>query len=102
MEKKYQELKQRLMEIYDLENIGMLLGWDQSTYMPPGGKVARARQSALVTRISHERATDPEIGRLLDSLRPWAETLPYDSDEASLVRVAQQDLQRLGYRPPGK
>jgi len=95
MEKKYQELKQRLMEIYDLENIGMLLGWDQSTYMPPGGKVARARQSALVTRISHERATDPEIGRLLDSLRPWAETLPYDSDEASLVRVAQQDyLQR--------
>jgi carboxypeptidase Taq len=99
MEKKLQELKNRLMEVYDLEMVNSLLGWDQSTYMPDGGKFARARQSALVTQLAHEYATDPEIGRLLDSLVPWAETLPYDSDDASLVRIAHYDYQRRTHVP---
>ena len=34
-EQKLQELKIRLLEISDLNNINALLGWDQSTYMPP-------------------------------------------------------------------
>ena len=36
-EKKLQELKTRLLEVGDLNHINALLGWDQSTYMPPGG-----------------------------------------------------------------
>jgi hypothetical protein len=35
LEKKYQELKNRLSEIYDLDMVGALLSWDQSAYMPP-------------------------------------------------------------------
>ncbi len=31
------ELKQRLQEIDDLHRAGAVLGWDQATYMPPGG-----------------------------------------------------------------
>ena len=94
MEQKLQELKNRLAEIYDLEMVGLLLGWDQSTYMPVGGAVARARQSALISKLAHQRAIDPQIGRLLDALQPWAESLPYDSDDASLVRIARQDYER--------
>lgn len=95
MEKKIQELKNRLAEIYDLEHANALLEWDQATYMPPGGAPARARQTALLARLTHERATDPQIGRLLDELQPYAEGLPFDSDEASLVRVARREYERL-------
>lgn len=85
------ELKSRLLEIYDLNMANSLLRWDQTTYMPAGGAEARGRQTALLGRIAHERMTDPEIGRLLDRLEPWAGTQPYDSDDAALVRVTRRE-----------
>ena len=100
MEKKLQELKTRLMEVYDLEHVGALLGWDEATYMPPGGAASRGRQSALLGRLAHEKSIDPEIGRLLDDLRPYEESLPYDSDDASLIRVARRDYERSIKVPP--
>ena len=53
MEQKLTELKARLQEIFDLGHINALLGWDQSTYMPPGGAPARGRQSALLGELAH-------------------------------------------------
>ncbi len=94
MERKLQELKTRLIEIYDLNAANALLGWDQSTYMPPGGAPARARQSALLSRLAHERLTDPALGQLLDDLQPYAESLPYDADDAALIRVARREFER--------
>jgi carboxypeptidase Taq len=84
----------------DLNLVGALLGWDQATYMPPGGAEARARQGALLARLAQERAIDPRIGRLLDELQPWADTLDYDSDDASLIRVARLDFERALKVPP--
>jgi carboxypeptidase Taq len=100
MEAKLQELKQRLMEVYDLASAGNVLHWDQTTYMPPGGAAARARQIALVNRLAQEKATDPAIGRLLDELQPSVEQLPFESDEASLVRVARREYERALKVPP--
>lgn len=100
MEVKYKELKNRLMEASDLRATGAVLEWDQSTYMPAGGGEARARQSSLLARLAQEKATDPAIGRLLDELQPWADGLPYDSDEASLLRVARRDYERAVKVPP--
>ncbi|MAT99356.1 MAG: carboxypeptidase [Anaerolineaceae bacterium] len=91
MEKKYQELKTRLREINDLNSVNALLNWDQSTYMPPGGAAARGRQQATIGRIAHEKFVDPTIGKLLDELEPWAESLPYNSEEASLIRVTRRN-----------
>jgi len=87
-------LKQRLQEIDDLRGAGSVLGWDQATYMPPGGAESRGRQLALLSRLAHERLTDPGIGRLLDSLEPWAEAQGTDSDAAALVRVTKRDYDR--------
>ncbi len=91
MKKKYQELKTRLQEINDLNSANALLNWDQSTYMPPGGAAARGRQQATIGRIAHEKFVDPAIGKLLDQLEPWAENLPYDGEEASLIRVTRHN-----------
>jgi carboxypeptidase Taq len=100
MDKKYQELKARLLEINNIESAGGLLAWDQATYMPPGGGEARGRQMATLTRIAKEKFVDPAVGKLLDDLRPYAESLPYDSDEASLVRVTRRDYERATKIPP--
>lgn len=100
MEKKLEDLKARLYEIYDFDRINSLLSWDQSTYMPVGGAKARARQTARMTRLMYEKATDPEIGRLLDDLRSYEESLPYDSDDASLIRVSRREYERVIRVPP--
>jgi len=94
MEAKLRELKTRLAEINDLNSAAALLTWDQLTYMPPGGATARARQLATLKRVAHEKFIDPAIGKLLEELRPYEESLPYDSDEASLIRVTRRDYER--------
>ena len=94
MTAKLQDLKTRLLEINDLNMAASLLSWDQTTYMPPGGAAARGRQIATLARLAHEQFTDPAVGRLLDDLRPYAESLPYDSDDASLLRVTRRDYEK--------
>jgi carboxypeptidase Taq len=91
---KLAELKRRLREINDLHAAGAVLGWDQATYMPKGGAEARSRQCATLSRLAHEKSVDPALGRLLDALEPRADALPYDSDDASLIRVARRDFAR--------
>lgn len=100
MEKRIQELKQRLLEINDLNSAAALLNWDQSTYMPAGGAAARGRQMATLGRLAHEKFTDPEIGRLLDSLATYADSLPYESDDASLIRVTRKEYDKATKVPP--
>ena len=94
MEAKFKALKSRLLEVDDLNSAAALLHWDQTTYMPPGGASARARQIATLSRLAHEKLIDPDIGNLLDVLRPYGESLPYDSDEASLIRTASRKFER--------
>ncbi len=94
MEEKFNELKTRLLEIDDLNSANSILGWDQATYMPPGGSAARGRQMATLGRLAHEKFTGPEIGKLLDELQSYEDGQPYDSDEASLIRVTRRNYER--------
>ncbi|MGA9382107.1 MAG: carboxypeptidase M32 [Phormidium sp.] len=89
-EPKLQELKTRLIEIKDIESAAAVLYWDQMTYMPPGGAGARGRQMATLRQIAHEKFTDPVIGELLENLCSYEESLPYNSDEASLIRLTRR------------
>jgi carboxypeptidase Taq len=88
------ELRRRLAEVTDLQRAQAVLGWDQLVMMPRSGAAVRAHQLATLDSIAHERFIDPEIGRLLDELEPYAETLDYDSDDASLVRVTRRDWEK--------
>jgi carboxypeptidase Taq len=94
LEKKLHDLKTRLVEVNDLESAAAVLYWDQSTYMPKGGAPARARQIATLEELAHEKFVDPAIGRLLDDLRPYEESLPYDHDDAALIRVTRRLYER--------
>ena len=94
MQEKYLQLKTRLAEIHDLDKVRWVLSWDQRTVMPPRGAGVRAEQLATLEGVWHEKLTAPETGRLLDELRPYEASLPYDSDEASLIRRARRDYEK--------
>jgi carboxypeptidase Taq len=94
------ELKGRLRENSDLNAAADVLSWDQATYMPEGGAGARGRQRAILCRLAHERAVEPALGTLLDALARYGERLPYDSDDASLIRVARREYQKKIQIPP--
>ena len=100
MEKQLAELKTRLAEISALGGAQAVLGWDQSTHMPPGGAPARGFQLSVLAQLAQEKAIDPALGKLLDNLQEYAESLPFDSDDASLVRVARRDYERAIRVPP--
>jgi len=100
LDKKLEELKTRLAEINDINNATALLGWDQTTYMPPGGAPARGQQLSTLSKIAQEKFIEPAVGKLLDDLQPYAESLPYDSDDASLIRVTCLDYEQATKVPP--
>jgi carboxypeptidase Taq len=87
-------LRERLAEISDIQRSVALLFWDQRVTMPPLGTAARANHVATLGKIAHDRFVDDEIGSLLDRLRPLEESLEYDSDDASLVRVTRRDWEK--------
>jgi carboxypeptidase Taq len=90
MEEKIKQLRENLAEIMDLTFTMALLSWDQQTYMPPGGAEARGNQLSLLGRLVHERSTSPELGKLLEDLKPYAASLDPDSDEARMVKVSKR------------
>ena len=68
--------------------------------MPPGGVAKRADQLSTLRRIAHVRFTGNDVGRLLDDAENAVGTLPFDSDEASLVRVTRRDYDDARELPP--
>jgi carboxypeptidase Taq len=98
-QRRFEELRARLGEVSDLGKTLALLSWDQHVMMPHGGAHARAGQLETVGRIRHQKFVDPEIGRLLDELRPWGEQHEYDSFEASLIRVTARDWEKAARVP---
>jgi carboxypeptidase Taq len=97
---KLDQLKRLLGENDDLRKAATLLFWDQRVMMPPGGSEARADALATVSRLTHERFVDPEMGNLLEDLKGLEETFDYDSDDACLIRVTRRDFEKAVRVPP--
>lgn len=91
---KLEELRARLAEISDLGGARALLDWDQRTQMPPAGAEIRAEQLATLARIRHERLVSDGLGAALDGAAAEVEGSPYESVEASLVRVARREWEK--------
>jgi carboxypeptidase Taq len=91
---RFDELLRRLGEISDLRRVAYLLSWDEETKMPPLGASARAEQRATVARLTHELATAPALGAVLDELRELEDRCEPESFEASTVRVARRDHEK--------
>ena len=99
MEEKLNQLKQLIYRVMDLGHATALLGWDQQVYMPVGGTEDRGDQLATLTGLSHEFFTSPEIGELLQDLKPYADQLDPDSDDACLIKNTQRDYHKATHVP---
>jgi carboxypeptidase Taq len=88
------ELKQRLAQIADLRRIEKVLTWDLAVWMPPSGSTARGAQLSSLEAVAHEVFIDDRIGELLDELEPYGSSLPYESDDACLLRVTRRDWEK--------
>src|SRR6266404_2322990 len=86
----YDELLRRAREEALLESCQALLGWDELTFMPPGGVAARANQLAYLAGWQHEKATDPRIGDLLTSV----EGSPLLADPTSAAAANVREIRR--------
>ena len=83
MNERFEELRRRLGEIHDVEKAAGVLSWDEETKMPSAGAEARAEQRATLNRIAHELQVSPELGALLEELRPFEEEHDEESFEAA-------------------
>jgi carboxypeptidase Taq len=90
-----ERLKERLAQVADLDTTASVLAWDQQVNMPPGGSDARAHHLATVQTLAHSLFVADETGELLEGAAAETADLPYDSDDASLVRVAQREYDKL-------
>ena len=93
-EQQLQQLKTLLAEIFDLNRASALLGWDQQTYMPPGGAENRGQQLATLQQIAHTKFVSDEIGKFLDDLQPYTSQLDPDSFDARLVKVTRHNYDK--------
>ncbi len=100
METKINQLKQLLAEVSDLHGAIALLGWDQQTYMPPGGAEDRGNQLATLSQIAHNKFTSDEVGQLLEDLEPLVAQLDPDSYENRLVKVTRRLYDKETRVPP--
>lgn len=94
MGEKLKKLKELLAVVVDLQAANSVLGWDQQTYMPPGGAGARAMQLATLSRLAHERLVSEEVGASLEAAKREVANLDPDSDEARLVSKAARDFDK--------
>jgi carboxypeptidase Taq len=91
----YEELLRRARFEALLESCQALLGWDELTFMPPGGVTARANQLAYLAGLHHEQATDRRIGELLAAVEGSALTTDPVSAAAVNVRELRRTYDRL-------
>lgn len=101
MKEKLAAIKAEMGEIWDLYMAASLLGWDQQTYMPPNGAVERSEQLATLSKLAHIKSTTPELGKSLDELKKYTETLDPDSDDARFIRRAKIEYDK-GTRVPAE
>ena len=80
-------LEARMRELADVWRTSALLSWDQQTMMPPRGAEGRARATATLRVISHQKLVDPALGELLDE----AATDSLDPPRAAMVRVLRRE-----------
>ncbi len=87
-------LKSILAEVSDLDSATALLSWDQQTYMPPGGVIARGNQIGTLSSLGHSKFISEEVGKLLEDLKAYAESLDPESIDACLIEVTSRDYQK--------
>ncbi len=99
-------LTTRLTEIAHLASAASVLAWDQETYMPTGGGIARADQIATLQTKAHDLFVAPETEGMLSQ---WVDPAtgetrdqagdPWDEAARAMLREVWRDFSRAKKLP---
>lgn len=87
-------------EISTLGGVAALLGWDQMTYMPPMGAEERSDQTAMISRITHERIISDQLWQHIESLSKLETFEKLADKDKSVVARLKKDLEKARKVPP--
>jgi len=90
MPTEYQKLLEQVHELNDLGKAAALLYWDREVYMPHGGTAERIAQMTTMSSLIHRMSTSDEMGELIENAAAEIDGVPYDSNEASLIRLLRR------------
>ncbi len=87
----YENLIKRVNEIDDLNKAAALLSWDREVNMPRGGVAERIAQMTTLSSLIHRMSTSDEMGESIENAAAELDGAPYDSNEASLIRLLRRN-----------
>ena len=79
-------------ELSVIGGIGALLGWDQMTYMPPMGVGDRSDQTALISKMSHEKIISDEFWKHIQILSKNIDDL--SEKDKIVVKRLKKDVEK--------
>ncbi|KAF8930608.1 hypothetical protein BGZ58_008124 [Dissophora ornata] len=83
----YDQLAVRIKDLDTLRGVSGLLEWDQEVMMPPKAAEIRSQQLSVLAGLSHDAATSPAVGSLLDELNGRQEELPIELNPYELANI---------------
>ncbi|MHA1681935.1 MAG: carboxypeptidase M32 [Promethearchaeota archaeon] len=69
MDESYNRLLEISKDVMVWHGISSILSWDFETYMPKGATNQRSLQFSYLSKLMHQKATNPEIGTLVEKIR---------------------------------
>lgn len=91
----YQELLKKYQEIVLLSNVNWLVSWDMDTFMPSRAADQKSQQIAFLSKLLHNRKTDPQIGSFLQELKKSKNYNKLAKDEQRNIELIQREYDRL-------
>lgn len=96
----YASLMAHTRETWLLGSTGSLLWWDERVMIPPKGQAHRGEQLAVISRMVHERSTDPRVGEWLAACEADAELMRYPTSAPAVnVRELRRSYDRASKLP---
>jgi len=94
----YAEIRKSLRDASILSTVGTLLSWDQEVLMPADAGAFRAEQLAAMSKLSHQRRTDPRLGERI-ALCETDSALTSDAQEGANLREIRREFDRATKLP---
>ena len=80
--------------------VAALIGWDQMTYMPPKGAEEKSEQSALISRLSHEKVISDELWKHIKILTENENQIKLSDKDKAVAKRLEKDVEKARKIPP--
>ncbi|UCH72288.1 MAG: hypothetical protein JSW62_01705, partial [Thermoplasmatales archaeon] len=81
-------------ELSTFGGIAALLGWDHMTYMPQEGAFKRSEQSALISRILHEKFISEKLWNHIQKLTVSSNLEKLTENDKAVVLRLEKDVEK--------